>query len=616
MPGKISKSATIKSEKQPRRTDPLIFECAWEVCNQVGGIYTVIRSKTPAMEGLYGDNYILLGPYLDDDIQPELDHTVKRNDHISKTVDKLNKNGWNVLDTSWLITGRPRVLLFDIRSVDPELETIKFKLNERYGLETKRKTPRIDDSIAFGFMVKTFLILLTKIKNCPPVIAHFHEWQASVPLLYVEWDKIKVKTVFTTHATVLGRYLAINSPHFYNHLPFFKTDEEAKHFGIQTEVRIEQLSAKFADRFTTVSEVTGRECKFLVKKKVDKVLPNGLNIKRFVALHEFQNLHEGFKEKIHSFVMGHFFQSYSFDLDNTLYFFTSGRFEFKNKGFDLSIQALDLLNQQLKKTNSTKTIVFFIITRKQHYGIKSDVLESRALMEELRNNCDAIREQVGKRLFYAGTTRKDNRLPNLNDFVDDYWRLRYRRTIQTWKTKKNPALITHNLADPVNDEILTRLQNTSLNNSGEQRVKIVYHPEFISTTSPLFGMEYGDFVRGCHLGIFPSYYEPWGYTPLECMASGVPSVTSDLSGFGDFILRNIENHEEKGIFVTERSKRSFKWSVKQLAAILHTFINQDRRQRIMQRNKTENASVIFDWQNLVKHYDAVYKSFRFAPVGK
>jgi glycogen(starch) synthase len=305
--------------------------------------------------------------------------------------------------------------------------------------------------------------------------------------------------------------------------------------------------------------------------------------------------------------MGHFFQSYPFDLDKTLFFFTSGRFEYRNKGYDITLEALDELNKRLKKAKSDITIVMFIVTRKDHDGIKADVLESRALMEEIKLNCNAIHEQVGQRLFYASTTNEDNKLPELGQFVDDYWRLRYRRTIQTWKTSKKPSLVTHNLTDPTNDEILNFLENSSLDNGPDQRVKIVYHPEFINTTNPLFGMEYGDFVRGCHLGIFPSYYEPWGYTPLECMARGVPSITSDLSGFGDYVNKNIPDHDENGLFVINR-QGSYKEAVTQLVDTMLNFVKQDRRSRIMQRNNTENASVTFDWHSLVKHYDKTYHS--------
>jgi glycogen(starch) synthase len=197
-------------------------------------------------------------------------------------------------------------------------------------------------------------------------------------------------------------------------------------------------------------------------------------------------------------------------------------------------------------------------------------------------------------------------MPNLNDFVEDYWKLRYRRTLQSWRTSKLPVVVTHKLVNETGDEILQFLNRRNLLNRPEDKVKIVYHPDFITSTNPLFGMDYQQFVRGCHLGVFPSYYEPWGYTPLECMASGVPSVTSDLSGFGDYLTMNFPDHEKNGMFVIERGKRTFDWSSRQLASSLYRFITQSRRDRIMQRNNVENYSAAFDWKNLIRHYRQAY----------
>ena len=146
-----------------------------------------------------------------------------------------------------------------------------------------------------------------------------------------------------------------------------------------------------------------------------------------------------------------------------------------------------------------------------------------------------------------------------------------------------------------------------MHNQPGDPVKVVYHPDFITASNPLFGMEYTQFVRGCHLGIFPSYYEPWGYTPLECMASGVPSITSDLSGFGDYILHHLPDHDEYGLHVVERGKRTFDWSANQLMELMYKFIQQTRRERIMQRNNVENNSSIFDWENLIIHYKEAYQ---------
>ncbi len=585
----------------------LLIEVAWEVCNQVGGIYTVIRSKAPAMVDHAREGFCMIGPYLTKNIQAELDPLDDAEDLFGQAAANLRKKGFDVHYAEWLITGKPRVVLLNPNVIgDKAHGVLKYLLWKNHGIRTG-DSPLINQVVAFGYLTKLYLDELVKLSGKgKPIVAHFHEWMAGLPILDIKRDKMKVKTVFTTHATQLGRHLAINSPLFYAHLPFFKWETEAAKFGVEAEASIEYGCAQNCDVFTTVSEVTARECKHLLRRKVDCVLPNGLNIQRFEALHEFQNLHAYYKEEIHEFVMGHFFQSYSFDLDKTVYMFTSGRYEYKNKGFDLTLEALVHLNEKLKQENADVTVVMFFVTKREFHSIRPEVLQSRAMMEEIRQTCEAIQKQVGKELFYSSTRRKDTRLPPLNDFVDEYWKLRYRRTIQSWKSNRMPLPVTHNLVNEEADEILKFLQRRNLLNRPEDKVKVVYHPDFITSVNPLFGMDYSQFVRGCHLGIFPSYYEPWGYTPLECMASGVPSVTSDLSGFGDYLLRHMPDHDANGMFVVERGKRTFDWSARQLATFLYLFLNQSRRDRIMQRNNVENYSAAFDWQNLIKHYADAY----------
>lgn len=521
----------------------------------------------------------------------------------------LRKRGYEVIYADWLITGKPRVVLFNPNVVEEKVRNvIKYLLWKNHSISTPEKNELVDQVIGFAYLTKLFVDELVKIAgNDYKLLAHFHEWMAGLPILDIKREELPVRTIFTTHATQLGRHLAINSPLFYAHLPFFRWEDEAGKFGVETEAAIEYGCAQKCDVMTTVSDVTARECKHLLRRKPDFILPNGLNIQRFEALHEFQNLHSQYKEQIHEFVMGHFFNSYAFDLNKTVYFFTSGRYEYKNKGFDLTLEALVHLNHQLKEEKSDLTVVMFFVTKREFYSIKPEVLQSRAVMEEIRQTCDAIQRQVGKRLFFESTVRQDHRLPQLNDFVDEYWKLRYRRTIQSWKSNKMPLPVTHKLIDEDNDDILQFLVRRNLLNRKEDKVKIVYHPDFINSTNPLFGMDYSQFVRGCHLGIFPSYYEPWGYTPLECMASGVPAVTSDLSGFGDYLLQNMPDHEKGGMFVVERGKRTFDWSARQLAVFLHKFLQQDRRSRIMQRNNVENYSSAFDWDNLITNYEDAYQ---------
>jgi len=585
-----------------------LVEVAWEVCNQVGGIYTVIRSKAPSMVEHAHGQYCMIGPYVNKNINAELEPLNDSQDVFGLAAAALRKKGYDAHYAQWLITGRPHVVLLNPVIELQALNVIKYLLWKNHGVATPTNNPLIDQIISFSYLTKLFFDELVKITGQDqPIIAHFHEWMAGLPILDMKRENMPVKTIFTTHATQLGRHLAINSPLFYAHLPFFKWEEEAKKFGVETEATIEFACAQKADVMTTVSEVTARECKHLLKRKPDVIVPNGLNIQRFEALHEFQNLHVQYKEKIHQFVMAHFFQSYSFDLDKTLYFLTSGRYEYKNKGFDLTLEALCRLNQRLKKEKTDITVVAFFVTKRDTLNIRSEVLQSKAMMQEILQTCEAIQQQVGRKLFYESTISTDNQLPDLNEFVDEYWKLRYRRTIQSWKTKKNPLVVTHRLANEEHDEILHFLASKNLQNAPDDPVKFVYHPDFITSSNPLFGMEYYQFVRGCHLGVFPSYYEPWGYTPLECMASGLPSITSDLSGFGDYVLRQIPNHDDLGLHVVERGKRTFDWSANQLSGIMYQFIKQPRRARIMQRNNVENNSGIFDWENLIKHYTEAYQ---------
>jgi len=585
-----------------------LVEVAWEVCNQVGGIYTVIRSKVPAVVEHARGPYCMIGPYVSRNIQAELEPLDDSQDIFGQASAALRARGYDVHYAQWLVTGKPRVVLLNPSVIpEQELNVAKYLLWKNHGISTTSDSVLVNQVIAFSYLTKLFFDELVRINDSElPIIGHFHEWMAGLPILDIKREELPVSTIFTTHATQLGRHLAINSPFFYNHLPFFNLEEEAKRFGIESEAKIEMSCAQAADLLSTVSEVTARECRHLLRRKPEIVMPNGLNIERFEAFHEFQNMHVQYKEEIHRFVMSHFFPSYSFDLEKTLYFFTSGRYEFRNKGFDLTLEALSRLNKRLKKEKSDVTIVMFFITKRPFTNINPEVLESKAMMQEILQTCREIQQQVGRRLFYESMVGHDNALPDLTEFVDEYWKLRYRRTVQAWKSTKNPNVVTHKLVNEDQDEILQYLAEKDLMNHPDDRVKIVYHPDFITPSNPLFGMDYNQFVRGCHLGIFPSHYEPWGYTPLECMASGVPSVTSDLSGFGDYILHNIPQYEQYGLYVIERGKRTLEWSANQLADVMYNFQRQPKRQRIAQRNNVEANSSIFDWSNLIKHYKDAY----------
>jgi glycogen synthase len=595
---RIKTKATVKSQ--------MLFETAWEVCNQVGGIYTVIRTKVPSMVEKWGDDYCLLGPYFQQTAAAEFEPIHETDDSpIGRTVQKLQQMGLGVHYGHWLVTGRPRIVLFDFWTMIPKVNEIKGLLWKNHKISTLNAEELVDHVVAFGEMVRIFLTEYAAANGTKVDIGvQFHEWMASSGLPDLRKDNVRIGTTFTTHATMLGRYIAGNDPNFYENLSGYDWAAEARNYGIEAQAGIERQAAQHAHVLTTVSDVTARECEVFFGKKVDLITPNGLNISRFTATHEHQNLHNRYKENINQFVMGHFFHNQAFELDKTLYFFTSGRYEFRNKGYDLTLEALNRLNWKMKMAGLDTTVVMFFITKRPYYSIDPEVLQSKAMMEEIHSITSAIEKQIGDKLFMASASATDLQMPDLNQFVEEYWKLRLRRTIQAWKTNKRPQTVTHLLKEE--DELLRYIRKSNLQNSPEDRVKVVYHPDFVNSTNPLFGLDYNQFVRGCHLGVFPSYYEPWGYTPLECIARGIPAITSDLSGFGDYVMQIMKDHDSWGVGVIDRTKQNFHQAAEQLAEQMFTFVKMNRRDRIMLRNRAESISDTFDWSNLRSYYDTAH----------
>ncbi|MGA3065669.1 MAG: glycosyltransferase [Tepidisphaeraceae bacterium] len=582
---------------------PLLFEVGWEVCWQLGGIYTVLRSKAPTMIQRWGERYCLIGPYNPQTAAVEFEE-MPPSGLIEKTLKRLSDQGTGWRYGQWLIPGRPHVILLDYRARFGQLDSDKFLLWKDHGIGTVAGDGEVNEVIAFGFAVAEFFRALSaEIPARQPVIAHFHEWMAAIAVPRIAHMKLPVATVFTTHATLLGRYLASDDPEFYQHLPSIQPDQAAGQRNIHPRFAIERAAAHACTVFTTVSQVTGVEAQALLGRVPDLILPNGLNLHRFAALHEFQNLHRKYKEVIHEFVMGHFFPGYSFDLDHTIYLFTSGRYEYRNKGMDLFIEALHRLNGRLKQLPDPPTIVAFLITKAATRHVNVGVLQSQSMFEELRRLCGLIQQQMGQRLFHDAAT---GRIATGTELIDEDDRVRLKQAIHAWHNGRQPPIVTHDLIDDATDPILQHLRHRGLLNAAEDPVKVVFHPHFLTAVSPLISLDYEQFVRGCHLGVFPSYYEPWGYTPMECVAMGVPAVTTDLSGFGAYIQRNVANHQEQGIYVLNRRTLSFEGAVNELTDHLFQFVQFNRRQRVELRNRVERLGDMFDWSAMIVNYNEAH----------
>ncbi|KLO04732.1 glycogen synthase [Schizopora paradoxa] len=598
-------SSPAAATQQRDVKEALLFECAWEVANKVGGIYTVIKTKVPVTVSEYGDRYTLIGPLSYKTAPMEVEAQEPTDPGVKATIDSMRSRGVKILYGRWLIEGAPRVLLFDTGSAYGFLDEWKGDLWNLAGIPTPPNDHETNETIVFGYLVAWFLGEFVSHNLDKAVIAHFHEWQAGLAIPLCRKRHIDVTTVFTTHATLLGRYLCAGSVDFYNNLQYFDVDHEAGKRGIYHRYCIERSAAHCADVFTTVSHITAYESEHLLKRKPDGVLPNGLNVVKFQAMHEFQNLHATSKAKIHEFVRGHFYGHYDFDLDNTLYMFTAGRYEYRNKGVDMFIESLARLNYKLQKSGSTMTVIAFIIMPASTHSYTIEALKGQAVMKQLRDTVTDIQTRIGERLFehasrYSGEPGSE--FPSLSELLSDQDKVLLKRRIFALKRNSLPPITTHNMADDSNDPILNQVRRVQLFNGHHDRVKIVFHPDFLNSNNPILGLDYEEFVRGCHLGVFPSYYEPWGYTPAECTVMGVPSITTNLSGFGSFMQDLIEEPQDEGCYIVDRRMQSIEESVNQLTDYMFSFTNKTRRQRINQRNRVERLSPLLDWKNLGIEY--------------
>ena len=257
------------------------------------------------------------------------------------------------------------------------------------------------------------------------------------------------------------------------------------------------------------------------------------------------------------------------------------------------------LNECLKKSKSTKTVVAFIIMPANNGSFTVESLKGQAVTKKLMLSVEDIQKRIGKRIYESILRGK---MPECDKLLSENDEIVLKRHIFALERYHLPAIVTHNITDNENDPILCQLRRLRLFNDVSDRVKVIFHPEFLSSNSPILGLDYEEFVRGCHLGVFPSYYEPWGYTPAECTVLGIPSITTNLSGFGCFMEDHVENPNDYGIFIVDRRMKSVEESVNQLKDYMLTFCQWSQRQRINSRNRTERLGVILDWKTLGIEY--------------
>lgn len=568
------------------------------MCNKVGGIYTVLSSKAARMIEHYQDNYFVIGPYFPKKVIGNFEEAIPP-EQFKKIFDELRQAGISCHFGKWLVKGNPNAILIDFTDFSKRANDIKKTLWDAFQIDSLGTGWfDFDEPVVWAWAVGMLIEKLSKVSG-QKCVAHFHEWLAGAGLLYLKLNKVPVGTVFTTHATILGRTLSSEGCDLYNVLNQLKPDDEARKRGqgLWAKHQTEKQCAKFADAFTTVSEITGIEATKLLGKKPDVILPNGLDLEKFPTFEQASMRHALFKQRIKLFTMYYFFPYYNFDLDNSLFFFIAGRYEFRDKGIDVFLRALAKLNQSCRKPG--KTIIAFIFVPADVKSIRPDLLENRMIFYDIKDTLDDEHDNIMNRLMYSLVSKKELNSQFL--FSEDVFEDLKRKTLRM-KKQGSPPLSTHEIVNEGDDVILNTIKSLGLLNREQDCVKVIYYPIYLTGADSLLDTNYYESMTGCHLGVFPSEYEPWGYTPLEAAALGVSSVTTDLSGFGRFVNSLNIKRKFPGVFVLKRFGKKEDEIVDSLYKFFNEYSLASVQERVENKITAKKIAEQADWKMFIEFY--------------
>ncbi|MBW2992127.1 glycogen/starch synthase [Candidatus Woesearchaeota archaeon] len=578
-----------------------LLEASWEICNKVGGIHTVITSKAEQLVKRYKDNLLLIGPYFADRIQGIFEELPikEKNTLCPKNVcSALESQGIILHFGKWLIKGEPNVVLVDFLNIKSQLNDIKKFLWEQYKVDSLKSSYDYDEPLVWAYAVGKFIESIAQDKK---ICCQFHEWLSGPALLYLKSKKVKVATVFTTHATALGRSLSFAEFDLYKNLKSIDPDKKAGEINNESKHSLEKATAQNADVFTTVSEITGIEAEKILGRKPDVLVPNGLDLEQYPTFEDLSIEHRTHRDEIRNFLLYYFFPYYKFDIKNTLIYILLGRYEFRTKGIDIFIKSLSQLNKKLIKEKSEKTIISFIFVPANIRAIRQELLENKTNFKDIRDDLEEAMPEIEKNIVYNIAEEKELSKESL---LDKELLFNLKKKQLRFAKKGYPQLSTHYLIDE-NDTVMKALAESDLNNTEKDRVKVIFYPIYLTGADGLLDLNFQQVIIASHLGIFPSYYEPWGYTPLECCANGVANITTDLAGFGRYIRPKL-NKQYPGAWVIDRYLKEEKDAVKQLADVMHNFAKLSKKDRVENKIAARKVGELADWSNLIENYINAY----------
>lgn len=530
-----------------------IFESSWEVCNKVGGIYTVLSTRAKMLQNLMNDRLMFIGPDFGDDAQAQY-----FKEDINLFVDwkkTAAANGLNVRIGRWLVPGSPLAVLVDFKPYFSKKNDIYTWLWEHYKVDSLHAYGDYDEasmfSYAAGLVVESFYNF--NLKDTEHVVYHGNEWMTGLGLLYINNRLPQIATVFTTHATSIGRSIAGNMKPLYDYLFAYNGDQMALELNMQSKHSVEKQTAHFVDCFTTVSEITANECKELLDKEVDVVLPNGFDNSFVPSSATFTRKRKAARARLLAVANALLGENLG---DDTLIVSTSGRYEFRNKGVDVYIEAM---NRLLRDRALSKKVVAFI-------------------------------EVPG----WVGEPRKD-----LQDRLNSG---------KQYDTPLDVPLVTHWLHEMSHDRVLDMLKYYDMHNRHEDNVKVIFLPCYLDGKDGILNMTYYDIVLGNDLCVYPSYYEPWGYTPLEAIAFKVPCITTDLSGFGLWVNSQKGGYSEiiDGVKVIHRTDYNYSEVADTIKDTVAEYSNYNSTQVKKARANAESLSKKALWDKFIKYYFEAY----------
>lgn len=578
----------------PRQSDAFLIEASWEVCNKVGGIHTVVTSKLAQARQEFGDSYLTVGPYLTAN-SPEF----RESDlpvFLKKIASDLEGEGVLLHYGVWKPFGQPTVLIDSSRML-PRLNDLKHSMWERFQLDTLGTSYYdVDQPLLWAYAVG---LLAQKMSGSYKVTLQLHEWLSAGAIMAL--DNKEIHTVFTTHATVLGRALSSTRDNLYANLASIDPDQEAARLNVTAKHQLERIGAQRSSVFTVVSQLTGQEAAALLGRAPDVITENGLNLEAFPTFELLSASRLQARALVEEFLASYFFPSYTFDLDRVFLQFTMGRLEMTNKGYDIYLRSLAELNSQMKASGTAETVVSFILVPAGALGIKPAVSSQLLLYRQLQERMQDVSLRTRRSLFRdlcerghdAGEVRLGERdWEELTDIADHI-----PRPLQ-------PPISPFVLANEEYDPVIRLCRELGLENSAGDRVKVVYMPVYLDGFDGIFNRSLYSLVTAFDLGVFPSKYEPWGYTPMESIALGVPAITSNLAGFGRSLAEN-RKVASTGAFVLDRELHD-EDSQAVLTGQLASFQRDSARERTDRRIAAYQASQTYSWQRLYAAYRRAY----------